>query len=220
MDLRRLRDETRPEHEATEATLPLTAPGLTLETYRRALERMLPVVESWEQWAAAHAPAREQRLLAARRRGHLLREDLRALGGEASGTGTSADEGAGEPIDWDAVVTGAAREQATQGGEAEEAFVPGFLGAMYVMEGSTLGGRYIARHVEEALGLLPGRGNAYFQGHGEKTGSMWREVTAVLGEVPEEFAPVVISAARRAFRAFGAALQNGQEPGQEVAIRL
>ena len=50
-----------------------------------------------------------------------------------------------------------------------------FLGRMYVMEGSTLGGQYIARHVEETLGLSSGEGNSYFRGYGEATGERWRE---------------------------------------------
>ena len=44
------------------------------------------------------------------------------------------------------------------------------LGAMYVMEGSTLGGQLIARHVELVLGLTAGQGNAHFRGHNERTG--------------------------------------------------
>ncbi len=52
MDLRRLREQTRQEHEATEAVMPLSGPGLRLETYTATLRAMLPVVEGWEPWAA------------------------------------------------------------------------------------------------------------------------------------------------------------------------
>ena len=91
-----------------------------------------------------------------------------------------------------------------------------FLGAMYVMEGSTLGGRFLARHVETVLGLAPGRGDAYFQGHGEATGALWREVTARISEVPEALSPVLVGAAKRAFAAFGEALRAGLSATQAV----
>jgi heme oxygenase len=53
--------------------------------------------------------------------------------------------------------------------------LPGLLGTMYVMEGSTLGGQLIARHVEVALHLGDGQGSSYFRGHGSQTGPMWKE---------------------------------------------
>lgn len=192
MDPRHLREATRPEHEATEAVMPLMTPGLSLEEYRRVLEALYPVVASWESWAGEHAPVHLLELLERRQRAGLLRADLRLLHGEA------ADEAEG--VDWAAVV-GCDRSQ--------DEFEAAFVGAMYVMEGSALGGRFIARHVETVLGLEPGRGDAYFQGFGDATGSMWREVQAVIAGVPDEYADMVIGAAQRAFSAFGDALRRG-----------
>src|SRR5262249_9623850 len=40
------------------------------------------------------------------------------------------------------------------------------FGAMYVTEGSTLGGRFIARQLEQDLGLTGGRGYSFFLGYG------------------------------------------------------
>ncbi|WPP50062.1 biliverdin-producing heme oxygenase [Catalinimonas niigatensis] len=48
------------------------------------------------------------------------------------------------------------------------------MGAMYVMEGSTLGGQMISRQVEKALGLTPARGTAFFYGYGKETGKRWK----------------------------------------------
>jgi heme oxygenase len=48
------------------------------------------------------------------------------------------------------------------------------LGAMYVMEGATLGGRVILRHVAATLAVGPSTGAAFFHGYGEETGARWR----------------------------------------------
>ena len=97
-------------------------------------------------------------------------------------------------------------EGTSRGGPAHRAAL---LGAMYVVEGSTLGGQYIARHVEAVLGLAPGQGDAYFRGHREKTGSLWREILAEIAAVPDEEASEVIETARRVFGVFGRCLQLG-----------
>lgn len=59
------------------------------------------------------------------------------------------------------------------------------LGSLYVMEGSTLGGRVISAALAEAGGFPPG-GLAYFNPYGERTGAMWRAFRAEA----EAFAPV------------------------------
>ena len=76
------------------------------------------------------------------------------------------------------------------------------LGAMYVLEGSTLGGRYIASHVGNVLGLVPGRGDRFFRGYEERTIPMWREFQQVLLAVPEEQGDAVIEAAKGMFGIF------------------
>lgn len=54
------------------------------------------------------------------------------------------------------------------------------LGALYVLEGASLGGRVIARHVADALALTPDTGLAFFCGYGDATGEMWRRFGAAL----------------------------------------
>jgi len=48
-------------------------------------------------------------------------------------------------------------------------------GSLYVLEGSALGGQLIARRAAERFGFDDRRGAAFFHGHGERTGAMWRE---------------------------------------------
>ncbi|SKB98410.1 biliverdin-producing heme oxygenase [Dyadobacter psychrophilus] len=58
--------------------------------------------------------------------------------------------------------------------------VAGHLGAMYVLEGSTLGGRILYKHINKTLGLTPENGCAYFWGYGEQTGIMWKSFISSL----------------------------------------
>lgn len=52
--------------------------------------------------------------------------------------------------------------------------IPAALGALYVLEGSTLGGRVIERHVRQTLDISPESGGSFFHGYGEGTGPMWQ----------------------------------------------
>lgn len=51
---------------------------------------------------------------------------------------------------------------------------PFALGLMYVVEGSTLGGRFILKNIETNLGYSSENGASYFNGYGPKTGSSWK----------------------------------------------
>lgn len=48
------------------------------------------------------------------------------------------------------------------------------LGALYVLEGATLGGRVIHRRIAGPLGITPEHGGAYYHGYGEGTGPAWK----------------------------------------------
>ncbi|MAQ15617.1 MAG: heme oxygenase [Sandaracinus sp.] len=67
---------------------------------------------------------------------------------------------------------------------------PGTLGLAYVLEGSTLGGRVLAR--QEGLGDL-----RFFAGYGERTGELWKalvERLEAVGADPEARAAMVTGA--------------------------
>ena len=216
MDLRRLREETRSEHEATEGLMPLTEPGLTLDRYIAVLRSLLPIVSGWERWAGQAAPAALQPLLAVRRRSPLLQQDLAVLLGPQA-MFTSLAETLHAEQRWAEAVH--LSKSASLFPTAEDNAK--FLGALYVVEGSTLGGRFLARHVESTLAITPGHGDAYFSGHAEATGQLWREVTAHIAAVPDELGPTVIEAARRAFACFGDLLRAGLQalsPAVETAV--
>jgi heme oxygenase len=69
---------------------------------------------------------------------------------------------------------------------------PQLLGAMYVIEGSTLGGQVIARQLAKAN--IPLR--LYFSGYGERTGTLWKVFCHLLAQeaTPENQAEIVQSA--------------------------
>lgn len=56
------------------------------------------------------------------------------------------------------------------------------LGCMYVMEGSTLGGKVILKHVSKTLGIVPKQGGSYFAGYGEEIGHYWKTFLQTLQE--------------------------------------
>lgn len=47
------------------------------------------------------------------------------------------------------------------------------LGALYVVEGSSLGAKHISRHLGARLNLDAGSGAWFFAGHGDQTGPCW-----------------------------------------------
>jgi heme oxygenase len=54
------------------------------------------------------------------------------------------------------------------------------FGCLYVLEGATLGGQIITRHLNASLGLTPQSGGSFFSGYGQQTGSRWKEFCAHL----------------------------------------
>jgi heme oxygenase len=50
-------------------------------------------------------------------------------------------------------------------------------GCLYVLEGATLGGQVISRHLAK-LGIGPENGGRFFHGYGAKTGEMWKSFQA------------------------------------------
>jgi len=78
------------------------------------------------------------------------------------------------------------------------------LGALYVGEGSTLGGQVIAK----ALRRTPGLGDdattlRFFGGYGNQTGPLWKDFGTYLLNRADGQEEVIIDAARRAFDLFG-----------------
>ncbi|HEU4454809.1 MAG TPA: biliverdin-producing heme oxygenase [Longimicrobium sp.] len=148
-----LKERTQPHHERVEANLGVMDPGLTRDAYRVLLARFrgfhLPVerrLDALAAWEALGLRADE------RRKTSWLEADLRALG-----------------MDEDAL----ARLPVCSALPALET-VDHALGCLYVLEGATLGGAFISRHLARTLGIDAGSGGAFFASYGERRGPMWK----------------------------------------------
>ncbi|SAK64250.1 Heme oxygenase [Caballeronia temeraria] len=156
--LSRLKNETAACHARLEHALDLMRDDLQRDEYIALLERFYGYVAPWEDAAGACMPASLADFFDARRKTSLLAADLIALTGDKQ---------------FNVSVPQAGHDDLPPMHDIGDAF-----GSMYVMEGSTLGGRFIAPHVAERLDLAPGVGNTYFDGYGPRTGSMWNAFRA------------------------------------------
>lgn len=85
------------------------------------------------------------------------------------------------------------------------------FGAMYVIEGSTLGGQIISKMVQQHLGINDGKGLSFFNGYGEDTGRKWANFQQALNAVaadPEK-EDEIIAAANETFAKFKTFLEIG-----------
>ncbi len=167
--LARLRHETRPYHEALEQNpfnRALATDDVTAAVVERFLAKMYGFLLPYEARVQAAALGPEWQTID-RQRAHLIRTDLGAARADALPQCAALP-----PL------------------QSETAL----LGAMYVMEGSTLGGQFIGRALLKAG--LPA--SAYFEGHGPRTGALWKAFGQMLTQTitaPADQAAVVASAA-------------------------
>ena len=145
-----LRSRTQDAHSALEAQLGLLDQPASIDYYAHLLLRLLGFHLVWEN-DLQEFPTLACELQTRSRIGH-LRDDLRTLG-------LTDAEISCVPLCGDAhrVTLDEARA----------------LGAFYVLEGSTLGGLLITKHLSGA-GWLPAEGLSYFNPYGSRTGVMWR----------------------------------------------
>ncbi len=155
--LRRLRTESRAEHEAIDRALDLLARGLTLGAYRRRIE----------QFHGFYAP---------------LEDRLGDLGALAWPSGAAPLERRAPLLAADLVALGVGAPERLPRCEAlpELRGPADVLGCLYVLEGAALGGQVIARHLRDTLGIGPSNGGSFFHGRAEQTGPHWRAFCATL----------------------------------------
>lgn len=70
------------------------------------------------------------------------------------------------------------------------------LGAMYVMEGSTLGGQYIVKNLNQ---VFPEYSHNFYNGYGAETGKYWKEFKTYLDDFEESEHNKVINSAKQMF---------------------
>ncbi|RKG88890.1 heme oxygenase [Corallococcus terminator] len=185
--MQRLKTETRPHHERTEGVVRLMDAHLTPADYLRHLEDFYGLYVPLEaRLAGPLAEVGPALVLESRWKVPLLEEDLRAQGHD---TASLARLPRASPLP-------------ALPGLAEA------LGCAYVLEGSTLGGQLILRHLTRHFGTDARVGTfAFFRAYGDEVGPMWRAFGAVVAQASERassdtFDAAVIQGARDTFDAF------------------
>lgn len=147
------------QHEEVEAAVDVMNQMFDLDDYKRLLERF------WGYYAAFEP--------------ELPIEEMKAAGFDYS-------ERVKLPlIEADAKVLGLVRED--HGLELPDiSTVAKAFGSLYVIEGSTLGGQVISRHLQQHLGITSENGGAFYAGYGHETGPMWKAFGESLTRFAEE----------------------------------
>lgn len=176
----RLRDATASAHQRLEAALDLLAEPCERRRFVDLLQRFRGFHAAWEPALAQALPA-DADLLAARRKLALIDADLTALG---------LPREVIEALPRPGFAATLCRTPAAA------------LGSLYVLEGSTLGGKFISRRLREvAADWLPPAGLRYFDPYADESGPRWRETLARLEATPPADWPAVEAGAVRTFDA-------------------
>jgi heme oxygenase (biliverdin-IX-beta and delta-forming) len=91
------------------------------------------------------------------------------------------------------------------------------LGAMYVLEGSSLGRQVMLTKLEARLDIRPDWAGHFFSGYGKQTGPMWQSFVAVLnavGKAPDA-ARLIEASSLATFAAFEKCLADSRMRGGE-----
>jgi heme oxygenase len=165
-----LRAQSKARHASIErALLPLLSPALTLDGYRTILAALLGFYEPLEAVLIRAAGLPCDVDLRGREKAPRLRCDMRALGASEAELVALPRCSALPRID-------GARKA---------------VGCMYVLEGATLGGRIIARKVQQHLSIDAAHGGGFFHGYGGDTAAMWQRFVMGLNRQPPPFDDVL-----------------------------
>lgn len=185
----RLRESTHATHVGLERSLDLLNPELQLTDYQTLLARFYGYYQPLEFAMNVALTNSEPDLMNGRWKCAALAADLRHLG-------MSATE----------------LERLTLAEQTPSlSCIAEVVGAMYVTEGSTLGGLVLTRHFSERFGLTPERGLAFFNVYGERTGDLWQAYLSRLPTFDNSDADLVVNAAMSTFESLAAWLTRQPE---------
>ena len=169
-----LREGTASSHRRLESALDMLTPPLQRGHYLRLLQRFHGFHAVWEPgltvWLAPDFRVQRCKL-------PLLRRDLLDLGMDSAA------------IDALPVCRNARALYSTRAAA---------LGALYAMEGSTLGGKMISSHLQ-GTAWCPQAGLRYFNPYGKETGRRWSETLRCLSEAPASASSAILLGAQQTF---------------------
>lgn len=174
----RLKTETAAAHRQVESLAPikrLLSPSLTQSQYGQTLQKFLALHQKMEAEIFTSEEIRNRLPdWPKRTKTASLTKDLSALGIEA----TSSEFSEASPMEFAASV-----------------------GALYVLEGSTLGAQVITKHLRQ-LDFIGDENLHYFNHYGADIFNYWRGVLHLLETIPHEMADDVVAGAQSAFNRF------------------
>lgn len=177
--LSRLRTETRDLHNDIEQTLDLMDDKLTYAGYVNRLKQFYGFYRPIEEKILdASSPLAQWIELSPRRKSALLEVDLYSLSNRR------------------AVDLPICEKLPPLKGIAD------YFGCMYVLEGASLGGQIISRHIQKKIGVTRIHGGRFFNGYGDRTGAMWQEFRSAISDfsLATNDDDAVVASARATFK--------------------
>lgn len=182
MIMERLRNETKTAHQQLEkATVPFIRRATSEDQYAYLLKMFYGYFKPVEETIQSLVDSSLLTDIGERRQSDSILADLKTIGAEG-----------------DELVTSEFTPDLTN--------VPQALGAMYVLEGSTLGGRFISQMLMKQLNRSANEGITFFSGYGEQTEAKWKAFTQMVNEYAEKFPEnkdQIVAAADETFANFG-----------------
>lgn len=199
MIVQALKQQTRSYHHHLEQRLALLTRPITRSDYQHLLQGMWGFYTPLEQQLAHVCAMTRDVNWTERWKAPRLEQDLQALG-----LTTPEIHGLPACLDLPQCATFAAA-----------------LGCWYVVEGATLGGQVIARHLYPRLDLTPEHGGAFFASYGAQVGPMWQQFCAVLTTyaTTTEREEAIIQAACATFITLDRWLFNADQRGLHQPMR-
>lgn len=193
-----LRERTGGLHARVERSVDLTTRCRTVATYREWLGQLLGFYRPFEETLAGFDWSSVSLDYHARRKAGWLAADLLALGVAESEIN-------------DLPICQRLPQPRT---------LAGAIGCLYVLEGATLGGQIISRHVEQQLSIGDDNGGRFYAAYGTRAGAMWKAFRDTANLYCDDQANRLEDAATNAVETFEA-LENWllTPPGQSSSPR-
>jgi len=182
MIMAKLKEATRDQHENLENTVDVMGEVFSLENYKKLLTKFYRFYAAIEPKVAENDLQSAGFDFEARRKTPLLEKDLEALG----------------------ILETVRSEVPLWNGLPDVSTLAKAFGSIYVMEGATLGGQVITRHLEKDFGLTAENGAAFFNSYGASVGPMWKSFKETLTAFAEKNGDdhPIIGTARETFDSF------------------